>query len=311
MKLTMRKLQTEDDYWRLRAFLREVMLANELRVLSWPATRLDYWRWHVIANCGDSPPVDEVTWLWETGQGKLVAALNPEGIGEAHLQIHPAFCTDGLQEEMIAVAEEHLTKVKDGKRRLIVWAKQADLPRQRILERGGYSRLSFAERQGRCWLSAPIPDAPPAQGYTVRSLGGVEELPARTWVSWWAFHPDQPDEDKGGWDWYLNIQRCPLYRRDLDIVAEAADGTLVSFCTIWYDDATRTGYLEPVGTAPRHQRRGLGKAVICEGLRRLKELGAVAAHVSSYEPGAQKLYESAGFVEADLNEAWAKTWDIE
>jgi len=44
---------------------------------------------------------------------------------------------------------------------------------------------------------------------------------------------------------------------------------ITAFCTIWFDDVTRSAYFEPVATVPAHQRRGLGKAVITEGLRRL------------------------------------------
>ncbi len=47
-----------------------------------------------------------------------------------------------------------------------------------------------------------------------------------------------------------------LYRRDLDIVAVAPGGEIAGFCTIWYDDVTRTGY-EPVGVVPEYHRRGL------------------------------------------------------
>jgi len=48
MQLTMRVYQTEEDYCRIRAFLREVFLLNDRRELSWHVARLDYWRWHGI-----------------------------------------------------------------------------------------------------------------------------------------------------------------------------------------------------------------------------------------------------------------------
>jgi mycothiol synthase len=35
MQLTMRVYQTEDDYWRIREFLRQVLLLNGRRELSW------------------------------------------------------------------------------------------------------------------------------------------------------------------------------------------------------------------------------------------------------------------------------------
>jgi hypothetical protein len=43
-----------------------------------------------------------------------------------------------------------------------------------------------------------------------------------------------------------------------------------------------------------------------EGLRRLALLGAVTAHVGSYEAGAHALYASVGFTEYDLCARWVK-----
>ena len=173
----------------------------------------------------------------------------------------------------------------------------------------------MAEHQRRQPLSAPIPPAPAPAGYTVRSLGDAAELPARSWASWRAFHPDEPEEKYEGWTWYYSIQRQPLYRRDLDIVvvpehptAFAPTGEIAAFCTAWYDDVTRTVYFEPVGTAPEHQRRGLGKAVMAAALRRLQRMGCLVAFVGGYSAPANALYASAGFAEYDLSEPWVKCW---
>ncbi len=151
-----------------------------------------------------------------------------------------------------------------------------------------------------------MPDSAIPPGFTIRSLGRCEELPARSWASWRGFHPDEPDEKYEGWEWYRNIQRCPLYRRDLDIVAAAPDGAIASFCTIWYDDVTRTAYYEPVATAPEYQRLGLGRACLLEGLRRLQHLGCLLAFVNSEEEGPQRFYHSVGFDEHDVLRAWDK-----
>ena len=157
-------------------------------------------------------------------------------------------------------------------------------------------------------LIQPLPTIQAPDEYTVRSLGSEAELPARSWLSWKAFHPAEPDEAYQGWEWYHNIQRIPLYRRDLDIVAVAPDGELAAFCTVWFDDVTRTAVFEPVGTHPDYQKRGLGKAVMAEGLRQVERLGANLATVSSYGEAAHALYESMGFTEYDLLEPWIREW---
>ena len=104
------------------------------------------------------------------------------------------------------------------------------------------------------------------------------------------------------------MQRGPLYRRDLDLVAVAPDGELAAFCTVWFDDVLRSAVFEPVGTHPAHQRRGLGKAVMTEGLRRAARLGATVASVSSYSAGAHALYASLGFADDLRSAPWRKTW---
>ena len=306
MSFTMRRYQTEDDYWRIRAFLRQVMLLNDVREKSWHVARLDYWRWHGIANLGDGQ-LEQDVFLWETEEGEMASVLNREEAGSAYLQVHPWLRTPALEEEMIALAEERLAVRREGKRVLSVWTDAQDILRLGILERRGYRRGQWAESQWRRDLDAPIPDVPVPPGYTVRALGDVHELPARSWASWKAFHPDAPD-DYEGWEWHLNIQRCPLYRRDLDLVAVAPEGEIVAFTTVWYDDVTRSAYFEPVGTMPAHQRRGLARAILSEGLRRLQRLGARRAFVGGYEPGPNALYSSVLSADHDLSEQWVKRW---
>lgn len=308
MKLTMRPYQTEDDYWRIRAFLREVMVLNELREKSWHVARLDYWRWHVALNCEGRESIDEGVFLWETADGRLAAVLNPEGAGEAHLQVHPKLRTPGLEDEMLATAEAHLAAPRDGRHVLVVCTDGQDEQRLGLLGRRGYTRGKWVESQWRRDLDAPIPDHPIPPGYTVRALGDVDELPARSWASWRGFHPDAPDEEYQGWEWYLNVQRCPLYRRDLDIVAVAPGGEIASFCTLWYDDVTRSAMVEPVATVPEHQRLGLARATIGEGLRRVQRLGALRAFVGGYEPGPNALYSSVLSAQHDRSEQWIKKW---
>jgi mycothiol synthase len=305
MPLSMRPYQTEDDYWRIRTFLREVFLLNDRRELCWHVARLDYWRWHMIENCHACDPIESVIHIWETQDKQIGAVLHPDGRGEVFLQVHPAWHTSELVQEMLDVAERHLTHPQ---RKLRVWADSQDNLLCEILVHRGYIKRGLSEHQWRRDLDLAIPDVPLAPGYSVRSLGEADELPSRSWVSWRAFHPDEPVEHYQGWEWYHNIQRIPLYRRDLDLVAVASTGEIASFCTAWYDDATRSALFDPVGTMPEHQRRGLAKAVLTEGLRRLKWLGATRAFVGGYEPGPNALYTSVMGTDHDLSEPWVKEW---
>lgn len=308
MKQTMRKYTQEEDYWRIRQFLRELFLLNGRHEVAWPLYRWDYWRWHVNENIWRFN-LNAAVFLWEGENGRLIALLHPDNKGEAFLQVHPDFHTAELDVEMMAVAETQFALTQaDGTQRLVLWAHESDAIRQDLLQRRGYVKENYPEYQRRRGLDQPIPDIAPPAGYAIRALGDLDEHPARSWLSWKAFHPDEPDERYAGWTWYRNVQRAPLYRRDLDLVAVAPDGELAAFCTLWFDDVTRTAAFEPVGTHPNHQRKGLGKAIMAEGLRRVRDLGATLCTVGSYSGEAGGLYASLGFVAYDLSEPWVKTW---
>jgi GNAT superfamily N-acetyltransferase len=247
--------------------------------------------------------LEEVVCLWET-DGQIVAMLNPDTPGEAFFQVHPSYRRKEILCEMLEEAERRLPKQKeDGKKELLAWVNATDEIHKEILADCGYARSKYlAECPPLCQARSPNR---PQGGYTVR---GRRSRAARTQLAFRKVHPDEPDEKYQGWKWYRNVQRIPIYRRDLDIVAVASDGELAAFCTVWFDDITRTAVFEPVGTHPNHQKRGLGKAVMSEGLRRAQRLGATLATVSSYSTGAHALYESMGFTEFDLLEPWIKEW---
>ncbi len=245
--------------------------------------------------------------LWETSRGEIAAVVNPEDRHNFFFQVHPGYRSAELEEEMLVAAEKHLVFQKDdSKIRLRMHAHENGALREKLLVQHGYSLTENVETQHFRYLERDAPTAPIPEGFTIRALGDEKELPARSWASWRGFHPNEPDEKYQGWEWYFNIQRCPLYRRDLDLVAVAPNGDIASFTTIWYDDFTRTAYYEPVATQPEYLRMGLARACLTEGLRRLKRLGCSLAFVSSEELKVHQVYHSIGFDEHEINRTWIK-----
>ena len=307
MKLTMRAYEVP-DFWKIRAFLRETFLLNDREEFNWQTYRFEYWVWHGVANL-DQGPIEEKVFLWETPEGELAAVLNAEGKGNAFLQVHPEFRSEQLENEMIDVAEERLwTVAKDGKNKVAVWAFKGDAMREGLLESRGFEP-GYEEHARYMSLEGEIPEPVVPAGFVVRPMGDGAELLERCYTSGLAFHPDDPNcahDNRADVTWYRNIQKAPLYRRDLDIVAVAPDGAVASFCTIWFDDITLTAACEPVATSPAHQKKGLAKACIHEGLRRAREMGATMGFVGSGEEGAHRCYASAGLKDYRVSRQWVK-----
>ena len=309
MEITKRAYTTEDDFWRMRAFLREAMAENNLTEKCWHVARLDYARWHVMMNCA-KVSLNEVASIWQEGDRIVGIVLPDGGLGEAHIMIRPGFGTHELEAEMIAHAERMLAEEVQGQgRSLCVWTPSDNKLRISLLNERGYARKGAAEMQWEKELPAKLEPSPLPPGYAVRPLGDGLELLERCYSSGLGFHGGDIAvgiENREDPTWYRNIQTAPLYRRDLDLVAVAPDGSIASFCTIWFDDVTRTAYFEPVATIPSKQRMGLGRAVLTEGLIRLSRMGAVKAFVGGYSQGANALYSSVFGPVYNTYEPWCR-----
>jgi predicted N-acetyltransferase YhbS len=69
------------------------------------------------------------------------------------------------------------------------------------------------------------------------------------------------------------------------------EGEVVAFACLWFDKANKCAVLEPVGTHKRHIKKGLAKALIYEGMNRIKALGANRIYVYAELP----FYLAIGF----------------
>jgi mycothiol synthase len=307
LALRRRAYAGDDDYWRIRNFLRELLLADDLRPASWLTARWDYWRWHGISNV-EPQALEDVVHLWQDTDERVVAVANAEGVGQAFLQVRPEAVGDTeLIRQMLEASEETMAAPEKAGQRLTVWIPESRPDWRALVADRGYHAEDSVEHVRAVRLASPPAPLTPAPGYIVRAQLESERQ-ARGIVSWQVFHPTPdgttPMTDEG----YRWIERCPLYRRDLDLVAVAPDGSLVGFCTVWFDDATRTAMVEPMGVLREHRGKGLAKSLLVEGLRRVAWLGATVAYVGSYAEPAHSLYASAGMQTVERLEPWTRGW---
>ncbi len=91
--------------------------------------------------------------------------------------------------------------------------------------------------------------------------------------------------------------QMPGYHRDLDIVTVTEDGVIAAYVNGWIDPVNMIGDFGPVGALPQYRRKGLTRAALLEGLRRMKACGMKRVCVSTTVTNtpARNLYESIGF----------------
>ena len=258
-----------------------------------------YWALRVMPN-GD-PLADTRLWARDDGTLAAFAWLDPPELGDAIIDPNADL---SMLDEALDWLESELRQQSRTSISVIVVGD--DQPRIEALERRGYARGDGGNT--RLWQA--IETAPAATtlptGYSLGHVSTTVDMERRGFVEADAFPAD--GRVVTGDAWRVLTERLPSYRPELDLIAVAPDGTGAAACTCWYDAATRCGEFEAVGTAQAHRRRGVGRAVITEGVRRLHELGATTAVVftQNTNDAAIALYESCGFEIVGEDRAWSK-----
>jgi len=261
-------------------------------------------------------PTDHI-FLWRddaSGDDAPVAFAWVDRPGEAIFQLHPHLRASGqgaeLLDAMFLWSEEQARQA--GLIRMEIPAQGDDALYADTLSRHGYSRGEALELVFQQTLADPIPAPTLPDGWTVRPVSGPAEFEKRVELHRAVWRPSRVTVEA-----YERLRAAPLYRPDLDLVAVSSDGDFGAYCICWYDPVNHTGEFEPVGAHRDFRQRGLGKAVVQEGLRRLQTLGATLASVSPAASGnsekfvaaaAHGLYASAGFAVVNTWYIYQREW---
>jgi GNAT superfamily N-acetyltransferase len=140
-----------------------------------------------------------------------------------------------------------------------------------------------------------LPTIPLPDGFTIQGVRTPEDGRLRASVTHGAFTSTDSLEHHAAK--YAKFIGSAVYDGERDLFVRSPDGRGAAACTIWFDPVNRVGLFEPVGTHPDFQGKGLGKAVMAEGLRRMQAAGMRRA-VVGFDPNtvaALALYTSLGF----------------
>ncbi len=241
----------------------------------------------------------EVLFLVEDAQTALLAVvmIHKPRWARFDVFVHPAHRGSDLEAALVTFAEQtlwtHMQAAGVAKEGVESDVMACDTVRMEILAQQGYTigepYVFLVTRS----LAGPIPNATLPEGFTMRNVEGLQEAEALGVVHGSAFGSHwQPGE-------YLKVMQTPGYQMDRELVVVAPDGRLATFLLYGLDPITRSGAFPLVGCHTEFQRRGLTRALMYEGMRRMQAAGMTTACVvhdsAADNPASAALYASLGF----------------
>jgi ribosomal protein S18 acetylase RimI-like enzyme len=246
------------------------------------------------------PARDFRAWRDAAGALRAFARVRIEPVrGEHHGRLHYAIARAddaALEPEVIAWAAARLREAAPAPRRLVHAVGPRDAARAGRLAALGFTPYRRRSALGRA--IAPLPDVPLAPGFTIRPCHGVGDAAGYVAAFNEAF-ADTLDFSPLSIDEWTHDTLAPGYKRDLDLVVEAPDGTIVGFCYATLDDDQPSlGCIAAIGVCRAYRRAGLAASLLARALGALAAAGATSAHlhVDDDSPtGAPRLYARLGF----------------
>lgn len=292
-----------EDYWLIHRLLVETIPITPVGfngdIRRWEGKR--FYDKHPAGN----PDWHKDSQLWQRPSGQAVGVTHPDSPGYPALYIHPDY--RHLEPALIAWAEENLAKQLDsGKRQVQFYVYDYDALRQRLLAERGYEKQNSGGairrlRFGQQPLARPIL----AEGYRLRTTNLEDEADAQQIADLLNAAFERDFHNAAEYQTFARL--APSFHPDLDLAAVAPDGRFGAYAGIPYDRANQTGIFEPVCTHPDHRRKGLARALMQEGLLRLKALGARYAMVDTGDMmPANQLYDAIDFSEIYRGAYWKK-----
>lgn len=242
--------------------------------------------------------------IWQTEEGQIVGIVNKEDAASTFIQIHPDYMF--IQEQMVKWIDEnkHLYLYEEeGIRSIKIWCNDKRTSLKDSLSTYGYKKHECLEFEHQMWqtLDKEIPKYNLPDGYSICSFEDELDIEKRIQTYTKAFNIDDIPVKV-----YHQMQKSPLYRKDLDLVVVYKEDIIASFCTVWFDEKNGIGVFEPVGTHPEHQRKGLCRAMMLQALKLLKNLECKTVYLSAYGKEEVIFYESVGFFNYDVAYPWIK-----
>ncbi|MBM3292264.1 GNAT family N-acetyltransferase [Candidatus Bathyarchaeota archaeon] len=295
MQIYSREYQHNNDFEAVMHFLRESYSTTK-SFQNWLPTRFE----------NNSREKGIQIWLDATEKKeKIIALSNPEEKFRYFIQLNPNY--QFLFKEILHWIEKNCINQKqnaDEKQTLSIINLESSLNREEELKKQGFQKEKIYGILRLRNLNSPIPNFSIPNGYEIRSVNpstDFEELAKAVRIVF----------NHGEWfnkEILQVISRASFYHKELDLVMVNKKGKIASFCTFRFDAPSGITELEPMGTLPEYRRKGLAKALLCEGFRRLQKYNPKLLYIdgAADTPEANRLYEVTGFTETQNYYFWNK-----
>lgn len=291
---------TESAFGELRTFLIE-SYALTGRPDNWLFGRLEDWRYGANAQRLAQQPrfFAEHAQLWRDASGKLLGFCIAEyAEGSIYLQVHPQ--ERQIEEPMLAWAE---TTWASGKDDVATYAYTHDRQRLELLARRGYIDAGESGRMYAFDLARQYPPGQLPAGFRIASLAEDDNVESHIAAVRDAFGRATLNRA-----WFETKISAPSYEPVWDLAVISPEGQHIAFCLARLDQRSHAAEIDPIGTRPEYQRRGLAKALVATCFRRLHACGVGYAYIGAGpEPAAgNRLYESLRPAEVYREHRWVK-----
>jgi ribosomal protein S18 acetylase RimI-like enzyme len=285
---------SEKDYFEVINFLGELYQLDRLNPY-WLPSRWEYAAFLVypLSQFRGLPDWKQFIKLLKY-EDKIIGVVNSEKPDDdAFIHIHPDY--KDLETYFIQIAEKVI-----GQEKVTIWSLSNDHDRIKILKKRGYKEQEVNDYLNWCDPKKHNSNVLLPKPFVITSFQEGVDLDSRIECVSKAFGSKGFPKEV-----YYYMQKAPSYNPNIDLVITLKN-KVVSLCTVWHDRQNNIGYFEPVATHPDFQKRGLGKAILNEGLKRLNKMGVRLAYVGASGDDRKEFYNSSGFTTRVLIKPWKK-----
>ena len=305
MRVNFKPYNQKDDFLRVRDFIVKIHKRKN-PFYNWTIERWNYAYHAVIHILGTSIEIwENRVGLWENENDDIVAVVTSEGANrsEVHFIIDPDYQNKISLDELFNFAENNHVCEINGKQMVRLRITDGDLLKEKIAHQRGYIKIveeGYQENISSISLNRDFEyDLP--EDFIIKTMAENNDIEKRTLAFAKSFG-NYGTEDEVKSNVYVELQKAPDYRKELDVYIEAPNGDFASVALIWYDEINKIAILEHVGTDPKYRKMGLAKAANYEAIKLVKKLGCKKVLVGS----DQDFYKAIGFeIEYYVN-VWQK-----